>query len=277
MKLHIQNEFGTLKSAVVCWGENIPTFENYRTNDPEFTKYHPYSWNKDLLLKQQEEFFKLLEKYNVKLIFPKTIPHLLWQMYTRDTAFVIDNKLYYSPLRKLQARNGEVDSLLDTLNIPEDQIVTLKAEIEGGDILVTSKKSIYIGHGSRTTNESIRSVGKYVQTKTFELGKNVMHLDTRLTLLPKNIVLAYLNAFDKHTVDYLNSTYKVIEITDDAVEKLGVNVFIINPETILVPLQHARIRNVLKDEGFKVEMLSYTEPINLGGSFRCTTLPIERA
>ena len=53
MKLNINNEFDELKSVVVCLGNNIPLYEEYRTDDPEFLKYHPNSWDKDLLLKQQ--------------------------------------------------------------------------------------------------------------------------------------------------------------------------------------------------------------------------------
>jgi len=246
MKLCVQNEFGVLKSAVVCWGENIPTYKKYKSDDPEFTKYHSYSWNKDRLLKQQEMFFKVLEKYNVKLIFPKTRAHLQWQMYTCDTAFVIGEKLYYSSTRRFRARNGEIESLLNVLNLSKDQIVPIKNEIEGGDVLITGKNSMHIGHGSRTSTEAIESIGKYVQTKVFELGENVMHLDTRLTLLPNNVVLANLSAFEKDSLEYLNTTHDVIEVTNAETKKLGTNVLVINPETILVPTQHIRIGNILE-------------------------------
>ena len=276
MKLCIQDEFGVLKSAVICFGEHIPTYGEYKSDDLEFTKYHPYSWNKNLLLKQQEAFFKILEKYGVKLIFLKTDPRLQWQMYARDTAFVIGERLYYPEIRKFQERNGEIETLLEALELSKDQIIPIKNEIEGGDVLVTGKNSAHIGHGSRTNPKAIESIKTHVQTKVFELGFNVMHLDTRLTLLPNNIVLANLSAFEEDSLKYLNTTYDVIEITDKETKKLGTNVLVINPETILVPTQHTRIGDILKEKGFKVEIIEYTEPINLGGSFRCTILPIER-
>ena len=276
MKLNISNEFGSLKSVVVCWGENVPKYEEYKTDDPEFTKFHPYSWDKDLLLTQQDKFFQLLEKYNVKLIFPKMQKHLIWQMYTRDTGFVIGSNFYYSNVRKLKARNGEVESLLGTLNLQSENIVAIDAEIEGGDILVTGESHAYVGHSSRTNENAISTLKQNVELKTIELGENVMHLDTRFTVMPNNIALINKSAFRKKQLDKLSSKYNLIEVFDDETKKLGTNMFVINPKTVVVPKQHSRIAKELEEKGLKIEMIEYSEPINLGGSFRCTTLPLER-
>lgn len=276
MKLNINNEFGKLKEVVVCLGTNIPIFEEYKTDDPEFLKYHPYSWDKDLLLKQQEQFFNVLSKYNVNLVFPETRMDLIWQMYTRDTAFVIHDKLYYSSIRKLGARNGEIDSLLKVLKLENDQIVPIDNEVEGGDVLVEDISKISIGHGSRTSQSSIDFLSKSLEVKKFELGQNVMHLDTRLTLLPKQTALVNISAFSNTDIEFLKGKYRIIEVHDNETKKLGTNVFVVNPETVVVPTQHIRIAKEIENFDLKIELVDYTEPINLGGSFRCTTLPLVR-
>lgn len=276
MKLNIRNEFAPLKKVVVCWGNNVPIYEDYKTDDPEFTKFHPYSWDNDLLLKQQEAFFKLLEKYGVELVFPKTAPHLLWQMYTRDTAFVVGDKLYYSNVRKMEARNGEIEGLLEVLELENTQIVPLEGEIEGGDVLVSESGKAYVGHSSRKALNTIKELQNHVDTKVFELGKNVMHLDTRLTLLPQKIALVTAEAFVKEDLEFIQSKYKCIDVTTEETKKLGTNVFCINPETVVVPIQHKRVGELIKEKGLMVEYIDYTEPINLGGSFRCTTMPLVR-
>lgn len=274
--LHITNEYDQLKTVFVCFGENIPLYEEYKTDDPEFTKFHPYSWNKDLLLDQQKKFFDLLTKYDVELIFPKTGANLLWQMYTRDTAFVVGQKLYYCSTRKMEARNGELQYVVDALGVRPDQTVSIAAEIEGGDVLVHSTGKVYVGHSSRTSAEAVDLLAQHVDLRKFELGENVMHLDTRLTLLSDRVVLLTPSSFSDEDLSYLRSKYKVIEVFDPETKKLGTNVFVINPETVVVPTQHKRIGELIKDSGFKVEYLDYTEPRNLGGSFRCTTMPIQR-
>ncbi len=276
MSLNISNEFSTLRSVVVCWGDNIPEYGKYKTNDPEFTKFHPFAWNKQLLLKQQEKFFKVLKKYKVKLIFPKTKPVLPQQMFTRDTGFVIGNKLFYSGKRKFKVRNGEIEELLNVLQLPKEDVININAYVEGGDVLVEGVNSAFIGQSSRTGVDSIREMSNHFKVKALEMTDMVMHLDTRLTLLPNNLALINSSAFTKNHLQSLAIKYKLLEVSPEETKRLGTNVFVINPETICVPSEHSRIINMLSKD-FKVEVLDYSEPINLSGSFRCTTLPLKRA
>jgi len=276
MKLNINDEFGDLESVAVCWGYNMPQYGTYTTNDPEYVKFHPNSWDNNLLLKQQEKFFKRLEKYKVELIFPKLKKNLTQQMFTRDTAFVIGDKFYYSNTRKFKVRNGEVECLLEILKLRPEQCIAVDEEIEGGDVLVQSNNSVLIGHSSRTSKKAIEYIKKYINIRAFELGNHIMHLDTRLTHLPKNIVLTYSSAFSLKERGYISKKYNVIEVNDKEVKELGTNVFVVNPETVFVPAQHKRIRDELINKGLCVESIEYSEPINLSGSFRCTTLPLRR-
>lgn len=275
MKLGIYNEFSPLLSVFVCWGYGIPEYDSHSSDDPEFLKYHNTPWDKDLYIKQQEGFFKTLEKYNVKLLFPKTSEKLFWQSYTRDTAFVIYDKLYYSDKRNFGDRNGEDAALLDTLALDENQIEVIPFPIEGGDVLV-KEAEIYVGNGSRTSIDAVTYLAKDHTIKSFHLGDNVMHLDTRLTIMPNNIALCHTDSFSKEDQSYLNSKYELVYVTLEETQRLGTNMFVINPETIAVPKEHERIAKLLMEKGFKIESIDYTEPIALGGSFRCTTMPLLR-
>jgi N-dimethylarginine dimethylaminohydrolase len=279
MLLSIKDEFSQLTDVVVCFGENVPEFDKCFIDEPEFTKYHKRSWNKSLLLKQQEVFFTRLEHYGVTLHFPQTKPELTQQMYTRDTGFVIGPNVYYSRCREFSQRNGEVEpllKLLHKLDVNPKNIVELKSgSIEGGDVLVENE-SVYIGNGSRTSVSAISELGKHERIAKLHLGPNVMHLDTRLTLLPKNYVLIYPEAFLKKDLELLSKKHRFIEVKQSELENLGTNVFFLNPEVIFSPKHNRRINKELKKAGFYIEDLDYTEPVNLGGSFRCTTMPLVR-
>ena len=276
MKLWITDEFSTLKKVVVAWGDYIPKYGEYKSKDPEFLKFHPYSWNKDLLLKQQEAFFSKLEKYKIKLVFPKTDSSLPWQIYTRDTGFVIGDKFFYTADRKFGDRNGEIGKLLKVLTLKADQLIALKGEIEGGDVIVNTKDEVYVGNSSRSNRQAITNLSEFVNCKVLSLGEKVMHLDTRLVPLPGNIALIFPGSFSKADLKFLAGRYELIEVFEDEVKKLGTNVFVINPEVVIVPKTHSRIARLLAQKKFKVETIDYSEPIALGGSFRCTTLPLER-
>lgn len=283
MQLNIQNDYSELQSVALCKGVYGPDHGNYQSNDEEFTKYHTLEvpWDIKLLVEQQEEFAKVLEAEGVNCIWLPAKEGLPWQMYTRDVAFVLRDTLYYNPKRRLKERNGEVDVLL---NLIENQGLQMNVQqisqgtIEGGDVMPV-EDGFWVGNSSRTHQDAILELSELsgIQPHVFELGDHVMHLDTRLTQIYKKQVLAYMPAFNEEDRKYLFQNYDVIEITEPEMKRLASNVFVINPETIVVESSETRIQNILKDKGWNVKCVPYSEPIKLGGSFRCTTMPLCRA
>lgn len=274
MKLHVIDEFSPLKSVAVCWGYSVPKFEDYKTDDPQELKWGWEKWDRELLLHQQDEFYKRLGKYGVELVFLEAKPGMLWQMFTRDTGFVIGDRLYYGKKRTLKVRNGEIEELLNRAKPEADKMTALPGKIEGGDVVVSDTS--LVGISNRTNQEAFDELAKQENVKSLFIGDNVMHLDTRLTLLPNNYALVCLEAFSKEDREFLQGKYKVLPTTTKEAEDLGTNVFVVDPETIFVEEKAKRIQEVLKEAGFEVEVLAYSEPIVLDGSFRCTTLPLVR-
>lgn len=277
MQFHIYDELSALRDVVVCFGTSVVPYAKYVAGEPEFTKYHKRTWDKDLLLRQQETFFKRLEHYNVTLHFPQTSPELPWQMYTRDIGFVIHDRLYYSKKRQFSERRGEADKLLALLKkdgFPDPSEIT-SGSIEGGDVLIAPDIA-FVGNGSRTEEASIAELSTKERCDRLFLGNNVMHLDTRFTILPKNHALIVPTAFKPNDLARIKKRFTLLPVLEDETLDLATNVFMVNPETIFSAKHNRRINAMLKKAGFNLEVLDYTEPINLGGSFRCTTLPLRR-
>jgi arginine deiminase len=75
--------------------------------------------------------------------------------------------------------------------------------IEGGDVLVVSKKVLAIGRSERTESEAIRQVAEAVLSegtveRVYEVSlprrRNYMHLDTVFSIIDENLVLTYSEA-----------------------------------------------------------------------------------
>jgi len=277
MKVKINDEFSTLKKVIVCYGKSVPEYSSYKAGHPEFFKFHPHKWDNKLILEQQKKFFDVLKKYNVELLFANTNEKLLWQMYTRDTGFVIKDKFFYCDRRWFEERGGEVNEIIHFFEeLKEDSIIEIKkGKIEGGDVLV-GEDEIFIGVSNRTDEEAISEIEKYFPVKRLFLGNDVMHLDVRMTILPRKHLLIHPESFKSEDLDYLKERYEFIEVTKEEAATLGTNVFVINEKTIVVDNAHARIKKDLEARGFKIEVVDYSEPIALSGSFRCTTLPVLR-
>lgn len=276
MKLHIADEYSSLHDVAVCLGTSVPKFEDYQIDDPEHTKYNQRPWDPELFVRQQEEFIKRLQKYGVRVHLIEAKPGLVHQAYTRDTAFVVRDTLYYTETRTFKERDGEFEllkKLLDSLDVTN--IHALPGNIDGGDVLV-DPRGIFVGKGSRTDEVAIKELLENEHGRALELGNEVMHLDTRLTLLPRGYALVIPEAFSKDDIDMLQNRYKLLHVLPEEAVELGTNVFVVNPETIFSPTQNPRINDMLRSEGFNVEEVDYSEPIALCGSFRCTTLPLVR-
>ena len=278
LKLNIVDETAALQDLCVCRGTSVPDYEGYVNPHPEFTKYPTKPWNKSLLLEQQDGFFSLLDKYGVRLHFPETDPALPWQMYTRDTGFVVGNKLFFCAQRGLPEREGEIAALrLGLTGLADTDFVAINSgRIEGGDVIV-DKGMAYVGVSGRTTMDAVTELRQHVEVLPLYLGENVMHLDTRMTILPREHLLIHSPTFTQDDLTLLRRHFKLIEVTDREAKTLGTNVFVINPETIVTDPGHARIADALRDAGFRVEPVAYSEPIALAGSFRCSTMPLTRA
>ena len=275
MKLHITDEFSPLKKVAVCKGTNIPIADSYMPVDPQEIRWGWNNWDKGLFLKQQDLFFQKLRDYKVEVIEltrHRKLPH---QSYTRDIGFVIENNFYYSNVRTLAAREGEIASLLESVAIDNKQIHVLPGKIEGGDVLI-DKNKVIVGISNRTNVAAIQALEHFCSIKTINLGDEIMHLDTVLTLLPNNYVLACLDLLRPQDRNYLKENFKVIEVSIEERKALGTNVFVVNPRVIFVEEKQKRIQEELIKAGFILEIIPYSEPIALGGSFRCTTLPLER-
>jgi N-dimethylarginine dimethylaminohydrolase len=273
--LKIKDEFSPLKAVIVGYGQAVPQYNEYLKNRYDWLAN--IQWDKELLLRQQENFFNVLKKYGVEVLLTDVDRDCPWQMYTRDIGFVYQDKFIYFMRRELHEREFEFESIEKYFQgIDPARIIKIKnGKVEGGDVLVDSDQ-LYIGLSDRTNEEGIQEIEKYFPVKRLYLGKRVMHLDTRMTILPGKNLLIYPGAFTRPDLEYLRERFNFIEVTEEEALSLGTNVFIINPETIVVNKAHRRIQSELQQKGFKVEVVDYSEPIVLEGSFRCTTLPVWR-
>jgi len=274
MVLNITDEYSPLKKVIVCSGESVPeSREGF--NDTEFLKFHSLDdiWDKNRLLEQQKRFFDLLQEYGVELLLADVNLSLPWQIYTRDIGFVFKDKFFYSKQRTLASRVGEISTVVGYI-APQDAVM-VEGKMEGGDVLVDGDY-VYIGISNRTNYRAVNSLNRYFEAVPLYLGDDVMHLDTRMTILPNRHLLIYEEAFNDTDLRLLRGLFNLISVSKEEALSLGTNVFAINPETIVVDASQRRIANELRRRGFNIETIDYSEIIANKGSFRCTTLPLVR-
>ena len=199
-------------------------------------------------------------------------------MFTRDLAFVIGNKFFISNMRK-ENRKSAIKGWSNIIKqIDEDDIIKVPENIylEGGDVLVDGK-IIYIGIGERTTMESVNFL-KSVLDKNYtiiplKLKLNFLHLDVVFTIIYPNLALIYKEGLEESSYKLLDK-YDKIELTKKEQFELGTNVFVIDPNAIIINSNHKRIKEEIEKKITTIS-LKMEETRKLGGAFRCTTCPLK--
>ena len=300
--LKINNEFGALSDVILgvaySFGGTPKIDECYDPKSRENVLNGTFPNEKNLIA-ELNSFLKILKKYNVNVIRPETIENYN-QIFTRDIAFVIDDKIVVSGI--IDERKKEIDGIEKVFSkISSDKIITLSndARIEGGDVILDGE-NIYIGYSkeddfnkykvARTNEKAINEIKILFPHKnifSFELNKsdlsardNALHLDCCFQPIGKNKAIIYEGGF-KNYDDVLLITEKfgdnnLIRISREEMYNMNSNIFSISENVIVSENGFKRLNRLLSEQGFIVEEIKFSEIAKMEGLLRCTTLPLQR-
>ena len=303
LQLNIKDEISPLKAVVLGIAKSsgpVPTAEEaYDPKSLEHILAGTYPKESDMV-QEMEAFRKVFEKYNVKVFRPEVLENCN-QIFTRDIAFVIEDKLIKANI--LPDREQEVEAILHVLDkIDEKNILQPPANVhvEGGDVMPWNEY-IFVGTytaadyssyiTARTNKAAVEYLTKQFPHKTiksFELRKsntvaqdNALHLDCCFQPLGKGKAILHKNGFlveeeYQWLVDFFGKE-NIFEIDAQEMYHMFSNVFSISPDVIVSERNFTRLNNWLREQGFTVEEIPYAEISKQEGLLRCSTLPLIRA
>ncbi|TYA97403.1 dimethylarginine dimethylaminohydrolase family protein, partial [Seonamhaeicola marinus] len=199
MKLNIQNETSRLRAVILGTAESCgPTPKVEDCYDPKSVEHvlaGTYPKEEDMIF-EMDSVAKVLEKYDVTVYRPDVLKNCN-QIFSRDIAFVIDNKIIRANI--LPDRDKEIEAIRYVWNkIDESDRIILPEEchVEGGDVMPWND---YIFIGTYTGKDypdiitartniqavnAIKTLFPHKKVKAFELRKsntnakeNALHLD----------------------------------------------------------------------------------------------------
>ena len=303
MKLNIKNETGRLKSVVLGQPKSIgpvPTLEeSYDAKSYYSIENGIYPKEEDIIA-EMTAFEKVLKKYDVEVFRPNIIKDYN-QVFARDVAFVIEDKMIISNVIKDRADEQEAYRKIfekvewrKIINLPET------AHIEGGDVIVwddflfvgTCFSEDYRNYKTARTNEyAIEILKEYFPKKRIidlDLKKNdkvpyqgVLHLDCTFNPIGKDKCIIYKDGFvdesDYQLIIDIFGEENCFHITPEEMFEMYPNIFSISPEVVVSDETFNRMNDFLRNEwGFTVEEIPYREISKMGGLLRCSTMPLVR-
>mgnify|MGYP001580105807 FL=1 len=300
--INIKNETSELVTVVLGIAENfggIPLVEDcYDPKSIEHVQAGTFP-NSKSCVDQINEFFEVLEKYNVNILRPKNI-YGINQIFTRDIAFVIENKLILPNIIKDRVEElTAISYILDQVNTCNVIKTPSNVRVEGGDVLVCNDH-IFVGYSekedfdkyivSRTNRLAINFLSQNFPTKEvkgFELNKsdvnprnNALHLDCCFQPIGKDKAIIHKAGFKRaEDIEYLANYFgaeNLIEINTEEMYNMNANVFSISEKVIVSDRNFTSLNYKLKQHGFTVEEISYSEIGKMSGLLRCSTMPLVR-
>lgn len=302
LKLNIKNETSRLRAVVLGTAKSIgPTPKVEDCYDPKSVQHvlaGTYPKEEDMV-SEMEAVAAILEKYDVKVFRPKIIEDYN-QIFSRDIAFVIDDKLVKANI--LPDRDQEIDAINHVISkVNAKNIIKLPEEchVEGGDVMPWNDYifvGTYSGHDysdfitARTNVDAVIALQELFPekiVKSFELRKNntdakenALHLDCCFQPIGKNKAILHKNGFlvEKEYEWLLNFFGKenVFEITKDEMYNMNSNIFSISENVIISEKNFTRLNSWLRENNFTVEEVSYAEIAKQEGLLRCSTMPLIR-
>jgi N-dimethylarginine dimethylaminohydrolase len=302
LKLNVKNETSRLKAVVLGISKSngpIPKVEDcYDPKSIQHVLAGTYPKEADMIL-EMEAVAAILEKYNVEVFRPNMIENYN-QIFSRDIAFVIDDKLVKANI--LPDRDQEIEAINHVVSeIDPRNIIKLPEEchVEGGDVMPYNDY-IFIGTYSgedyseyitaRTNIDAVIALQELFPEKTvksFELRKhntdpkeNALHLDCCFQPIGKNKAILHKNGFlvEKEYEWLLNFFGKenVFEIDKEEMFHMNSNIFSISEDVVISEKNFTRLNTWLRANGFTVEEVAYAEIAKQEGLLRCSTMPLIR-
>lgn len=302
LQLNVQNETARLRAVVLGTAEsNGPTPKVEDCYDPK-SKQHviagTYPKEEDMI-NEMEAVANVFKKYDVQVFRPEVIKDYN-QIFSRDIAFVIDDKLVKANI--LPDRNREYEAIQHVVSqVSLENVIELPEEchVEGGDVMPWNDY-IFIGTYSgndysdyitaRTNTDAVIALQELFPDKTvkaFELRKsnddpkeNALHLDCCFQPIGKDKAILHKNGFlvEKEyqwLVDFFGEE-NIFEISKDEMYNMNSNVFSISEDVIISERNFTRLNTWLREKGFTVEEVPYAEIAKQEGLLRCSTLPLIR-
>ena len=303
MQLNVKNETSTLRAVVL--GQrgslgSVPSLDkSFDAKSFESVSLGIYP-TEEAVYKEMSAFEKVLLKYNVQVFRPWTLENCN-QVFARDVAFVIDDKIINSniiPDREDEKEAYEV--IYDQISYNKIYNLPEKAHVEGGDVVLLNDM-VFVGlytkpdysqlKTARTNLYAFNFLKEICPEKTFiplELRKHdtnprlgVLHLDCAFMPIGSGKAIIYKDGFanenDFNLLLEMFGKQNLFEITQEEMYYMNTNVFSISSTVVVSEQRFTRLNDHLENNwGLTVERVPYYEISKMGGLLRCSTLPLVR-
>lgn len=274
-QIYCPSEYGTLQKVVLCEPQYMEIRE--AINDVQ-EKYINENIDRSLAMAQHHVFQDMLRNAGVEVIKLRPNKKYPEQVFTRDIGFTIGNHLFISEMAN-SIRQGEEKELANWMN---EHAISYKKltthSIEGGDVIIDGDR-VFIGISERTCMDAVQALQR--ELPDFEIlpilfNPKYLHLDCVFNILSSKDALIFPDALHPKIMARLSSMYHLIKVNEKEQFTMGTNVLSIGQNRVFSLPINQEVNHQLRQHGYQVLEIDFSEIIKSGGSFRCCSMPIAR-
>ena len=276
------NEYSRLRKVAVY----KPSLDEISQRDIDYSMYLEIPRPK-LVLEQFEKIISRLKELEIEVIILESkkdevnTPNMI---FLRDDAFIYGDKILLANM-KHEIRRPEpkkLESLLVRLNkdfsnsfIHLDQSLSM----EGADIQITSKDSLYAYIGNRTSSRIVTEL-----PRIFRNINTIGSINADGHMVPQHF-LGRMHVIDSglaiRRIEVCNQTishYRLIDFleNEETKNRLSLNIITIAPREILMPANNPITKSRLEKHGITCHEVELDEIHKMGGGLACMILPLVR-
>ena len=297
MKIKSTNDYDSLRSVIVGTAQhaNWPDMgleENTAWHDTPVPRGPVPEFVINQAQQDLEALCNIFVKHGVEVYRPDEYDYQANNKFygycPRDRLLILDDKIVVPNMPK-SVRDHEVDTYSF---LPSDQMITVDdpdAKFDAANICRINKDLIYLisESGNRAGAEWLQANFPAYTVHTIDAYKGV-HIDSTITVLNKNTVVLNAGRINYNNLPELLRSYNHIWIEESDLSPIGfyqypyaskwmaVNMFSIDPQTVIADSSQPKVIAKLKQNGYNVIATPMTHQRTLGGSFHCVTLDLWR-
>ena len=304
MKLSTYNEWDSLRHVIV----GDATHANWPTSDPVFSQESVKTtwtqtpvpagpvpqWIIDETNEDLDKFVKTLELLGVQVSRPAPIDFQaqdgLYNYCPRDRLLiygstVVDVAMMY-PCRdqEIASYRSVLDSAATVIHMPRNSGMTLDA----ANVLRVNDRWLFLqsASGNQAAYKWLRDQFPFVDIEVCQFYSGV-HIDSTISILNDGLVMLNASRVNESNCPQMFRGWRKIYVDDVVAQDfyqypyaskwIALNVFSINPSTVVVDAAQTELIRKLERHGMTVIPLTLRHSRTLGGGFHCVTLDLERA
>lgn len=270
-----ESEYDKLQRVLICQPAHMAIEEVI--NDVQ-KNYEDENIDVKLAMKQHEHFEKTLKEHQVEVIQLPSSEKFPEQVFTRDIGFTLGKEVFVAEMAN-EIRKGEEKELEKWLQKEAISYQNTSDRVEGGDVIIDGD-TVYVGISSRTSETAVQKLADRLPKHTvvrIPFKEKYLHLDCVFNILSPTKALIFPQAFAPEIVQKLSKKYMLIEVSKEEQFTMGTNVLSIGNKKLISLPQNRCVNEQIRQHGFEVIEVDFSEIIKSGGSFRCCSMPIERA